>query len=119
MKNSFAEIIIIILAATIIETVGGFLNFHAAKLRNTGLEALPISMLMIALITYMLGGVAWYRILRITNGNYTGAASIWALISAILSIFLAIVVGQRQTVGEWFGFSLIVIGVLVRSLFSN
>lgn len=119
MKNSWGLVLAIVFVATIIETFGSWLNFQAAKLRNAGLEALPLTMLTGALVFYLLGGIAWYKILRITDGNYAGAASVWGCMAAVLSIALAFIVGQKQTTGEWIGFGLIVVGVLVRSLFSS
>lgn len=72
--------------------------------------------LIAGVVLYASCGAAWYLIVKASHGSYSQGASVWSLIGAIVSVFIAFWANDKQTFWQWFGFLLIIAGVIIRAV---
>lgn len=102
------KIVAIAALAATLSAVGDYLCVLAAR------GVWPRTNLLVGSVLWAILAPMFFWMSKITGGSFVAACTAWSIISALLSIILAIVLEESQNRAEWVGFALIVLGALVR-----
>lgn len=92
--------------------IGDVLTLRAAR---GGSPAL----LGMGLFCHASAGFIWYATLKADSGRFVDTSSAWGCAAAVLSLGLAVTMGEEQTRGQWAGYVLILLGGVARAYFAK